>query len=85
MVRQAFNLLSPPVGCERLNGLDQAPVQPSPSLQQQAAVCHLVRQGMLKGIDLLGEEPRLVEKLGGLPVGQTVVQRCFGHVCNGLE
>ena len=34
MVRQAFDLLGPPLGRERLKGLDQARVQPPPPLQQ---------------------------------------------------
>ncbi len=37
MVRQAFHLLGRPVRRERLQGLDNARVQPPPPLQQQAA------------------------------------------------
>jgi hypothetical protein len=55
MVRQAFDLLGHPLGRERLEGLDKARVQRPPPLQQEAAVGHLVRQGMLEGVFLLGE------------------------------
>ena len=36
MVRQAFDLLGHPLGRERLKGLDNAPVQHPPPLQQEA-------------------------------------------------
>ena len=70
MVRQAFDLLGHPVGRERLEGLDNARVQHPPPLLQEAAVGHLLRQGMLEGIGRLGEEARLIEELGGLEVRQ---------------
>jgi hypothetical protein len=66
MVGQAFDLLDHPLGRQRLEGLDQAPVQPSPPLQQEAAVGHLVRQGMLEGINTVRKQARLIEKLGSL-------------------
>ena len=69
MVRQAFDVLGHPVGRQRLESLDNAPVQPPPPLQQETAVGHLVRQGMLEGVVRLGEQPRLVEELGGLEMG----------------
>jgi len=55
MVRQAFDLLGHPVRREHLEDLDKAHVQPPPPLQQETAVGHLVRQGMLEGAFLLGE------------------------------
>jgi hypothetical protein len=71
MMRQAFDLvrasprshLSSPVGHQHLDGLNQARVQPSSPLQQQAAVGHLVRQGMLEGVLRLREQARLIQKL----------------------
>ena len=66
VVRQAFDLLSPPLGRQRLKGLDNARVQEAPPLQQEAVVGHLVREGMLEGIDPLGDKARLVEELGRL-------------------
>ena len=85
MVRQAFDLLGHPVGRERLEGLDNARVQPPPPLQQEAAVGHLVRQGMLEGVFRLGEQPRLIQKLRRLQVCQAAVQRLFGHIRNGPQ
>ena len=85
MVRQAFDLLGHPVGRERLEGLDQARVQHPPPLQQEAAVGHLVRQGMLEGVFLLGEQAGLIQELRRLQVRQATVQRCLGQLRNGLE
>ena len=85
MVRQAFDLLGHPLGRQRLEGLDQARMQHPPPLQQEAAVGHLVRQGMLEGVFLLGEQAGLIQELRRLEVRQAAVQRCLGQVRNGLE
>ena len=85
MVRQAFDLLGHPLGRERLEGLDNARVQHPPPLQQQAAVGHLVRQGVLEGVFRLGEQAGLVQELRRLQVRQAAVQRRLGHVGNGLQ
>ena len=45
-----------------------------PPLQQEAAVSHLVRQGMREGVDRVREEPRLIEHLRVLEVRQTTMQ-----------
>ena len=50
MVRQAVDLLGRPLGRECFKSLDDAPVQRSPPLQQEATVGHLVRQGVLEGV-----------------------------------
>ena len=75
MVRQAFDLLGHPVPSERLQGLDDAGMQRPPPLLEQAAVGHLVGQGVLEGVLALGEEARLVEELGRLEVREAAVQR----------
>ena len=85
MVRQAFDLLGHPLGRQRLEGLDQARVQHPPPLQQEAAVGHLVRQGMLEGVFRLGEQAGLIQELRRLQVRQAAVQRRLGHVRNGLQ
>ena len=85
MVRQAFDLLGHPVPGERLQGLDNAGVQHPPPLLQQAAVGHLVGEGVLEGVLALGEEARLVEELGGLQVREAAVQRLLGQLGNGLQ
>ena len=85
MVRQAFDLLGHPVPGERLQGLDDAGMQHPPPLLQEAAVGHLVRQGVLEGVFVLGEQARLVEELGRLQVRQAAVQRRLGQLGNGLQ
>ena len=86
MVRQPFDLLGQPARApSALEGLDNARVQHPPPLLQQAAVGHLVRQGMLEGVVLLGEQAGLIQKLGRLQVRQAAVQRLLGQVGNGLQ
>ena len=72
---QAFDLLGHPLRRERLEGLDNARVQRPPPLQQEAAVGHLVRQGMLEGVFRLGEQAGLIQELRRLEVRQAAVQR----------
>ena len=83
MVRQAFDLLGHPVPSERLQGLDDAGMEHPPPLLQQAAIGHLVRQGVLEGVFVLGEEARLVQELRGLEVGEVAVQLGVRQVGNG--
>ena len=85
MVGQPFDLLGQPVGIERLDGLDDAGVQRPPPLLQQAAVGHLVGEGVLEGVFELGEEARLVEELGGLQVGEAQAERLLGQLGDGLQ
>jgi hypothetical protein len=44
-----------------------------------------VGEGVLEGAFALGEEPRLVEKLGGLQVGKATLERRLGQLSNGLQ
>jgi hypothetical protein len=85
MVRQPFDLLSDPLGRECLQGLDQARVQHPPPLQQEAAVGHLMRQGMREGVVRLREQAGLIQELRRLEVHQAVVQRRLGQVRNGPQ
>ena len=78
MVGQAFDLLGQAVGSEAFEGLDDAGVEHATALLQQTPIGHLVRQGVLEGVDLLGEEPRLVEELSRLQMGEAAVQRRLG-------
>src|SRR5262249_8348061 len=66
VVGQAFGLLSYPVPSESFQGPDDARMQRPPPLLEEAAVGHLVRQGVLEGVFQLGEEARLVQKLRSL-------------------
>ena len=84
MVRQAVHLFGQAVRGELLEGLDNAGMQHPPSLLEQTAVGHLVGQGVLEGEFALGEQPRLVEELGRLQVGQATLQVRLGQLGNGL-
>jgi len=68
MVRQAFDLLGHPLPGEDFKHLDNARVQDPPPLQQEAVVGYLVRQGVLEGVLLLGEQAGLIQKLRRLEV-----------------
>ena len=78
MMRQPFDLvraaprsaLGHPRRRVCFEGLDHARVQPPPPLQQETAVGHLVRQGVLEGIFALGEQAGLIQELGRLQVRQ---------------
>jgi hypothetical protein len=85
MVRQAFDLFGQAIPGERLEGLDDAGMQHAPSLLQEAAIGHLVSQGVLEGEFALGEKPRLIEKLSGLQMGQATMEHRLGHLGNGLH
>ena len=85
MVRQAFDLLDHPVGRERFEDLNNVRVQYPPLLQQETAVSYLVRQSMLEGVFLLGEQAGVIQELRRLHVCQTVVQCLLGHIRNGPQ
>ena len=78
MVRQPFDLLGYPLPGERLQGLDDAGMQHPPPLVEQAAIGHLVGEGVLEGVDVLGKEARLVEELRRLEVRQATMQAASG-------
>ena len=82
---QPLNLLGPPVGRQRLEGLHDAGVQDAPPLLQQAAVGHFVGEGVLESVFELGEETHLVEELGRLEVHETAMQHLLRHVGDGLQ
>jgi hypothetical protein len=63
---QAFDLLDYPVPGERLKGLDDPGMYHATPLLQETSVGDLMREGVLKRIFALGEQPCLIEKLGGL-------------------
>ena len=59
-------------------------MQPTPSLQKQTLVGHLLGEGVLEGVCGGWERPRL-EELGGLEVAEVRVEFCRSEVCHGLE
>ena len=44
-----------------------------------------MRQGMLEGVFLLGEQAGLIQELRRLQVCQATVQRLLGHIRNGPQ
>jgi hypothetical protein len=60
MVRQAFDLLDPSLGGQRLESLDQACVQPPPPLLEQTPIGHFVGQGVLEGVFVVGKQAGLI-------------------------
>jgi hypothetical protein len=85
MVGEAFDLFRQSVGIERLEGLDDARVQGTAPLLQEAPVSHLVGQRVLEQKLTLGKQPRLIDEFGGLQVRQPTMQRLLGHLRNGLQ
>ena len=85
MVRQPFHLVGEPVGLALFDGRHNAAMEQALPLAQQPPIGHLVRQGVLEGIDVLREQAGFVEELGGLQVRQAAVQRLVGLVGNGLQ
>src|SRR6266571_1253995 len=101
MVRQAFDLIwglpsgrkvlrprsrfGQAVRSETFEGFHNANVEYAPSLLEQAVVGDLMGEGVLEGIGMVGEEPRLVQELGGLEVRQGAVDRRLGQLSNGLQ
>ena len=85
MLGEPLDLLVQPIGIEPFEPCDDAGMEGSPPLLEQAAVGHLVSQGMLEGVDTFGEEVRLIEELGGLEVREATVQCLLGHLGNCLQ
>jgi hypothetical protein len=85
MVRQVFDLYDLLVPSTGFQGFDNASMQRTPPLVEEAAIGHLVRQGVFEGVDLLGHQARLVEQLGALEVHQALLQRRLGQLGNGLQ
>jgi hypothetical protein len=73
MVGETFDLLGQTVGIALFEGLDNARMQHPPPLQQEAAIGHLVCQGMLEGVLRLGKQAGLIEELGRLQARQAPV------------
>ena len=85
MLGQTFDLLGYPVRRGRLEGLHNLRVQDTPLFLQEAAVGHLVGQGMLEGVFTLGEQTRLVQKLSCLELRQATMQHLLRHPGDSVE
>ena len=84
-MRQPLHLVVPPVPRQGLQRLDNPGVQHAPPLLQQTAIRHLMGEGMLEGIGVLGKQAGLVEELCCLQMCQTTVQRLVGRVGDDLQ
>ena len=82
---ESIDVLGEAVGIERLDGLDDPGVEGAPPVLEQAAVRHLVGQGVLEGVLEVGKEASLVEKLAGLEGRETVPQDVLGNLRDRLE
>ena len=56
-----------------------------PPLVQQAAIGDLLGEGMLEGVDQLGKQTHLVQKLGILEMHEPLAERPFRKLHHGLE
>src|SRR5262249_12575768 len=75
MVREAFDVLTAPLGIECFQRLHNLGMQGSTSFLEQTGVGYLLGQGMLEGVYLVREEPRLIKQLCTLEVPQAPLQR----------
>ncbi len=66
MVRQALDLLGQPVPASASRASTMPGMQRPPPLLQEAAVGHLMGEGVLEGVLVLRKEARLVQELGRL-------------------
>ena len=78
MMGEPVDLVGEAVTREGFQRLHDLCMQHPPPLQEEAAIGHLVREGVLKGVLALGKEPGLVEELGRLEVGQAAMQVGLG-------
>jgi len=77
MVGQPFDLLGHLVRSKCLQGCNNTGMQYPPPFLQEAAIGHLVGQGVLEGVCAFGKELRLIEKLSRLKVCEAAVQDVF--------
>ena len=85
MVGQLLDVLGQPVGIEPLEGFDDPAIEGSPPILEQAAIGHVVSQGMLEGVLEVWEDPGLVQELCGLQAPERGVQVVVGGLGNRLQ
>jgi hypothetical protein len=66
MVGQPFDLLSQALGIQRFEGFDDTGVQGTTPVLQQTPRRHLMREGVLERVHVLGKQAGLVEELCSL-------------------
>ena len=75
MVGELLDLISQALGIQRLQGRDNLGMQHSPPLLEETAIGHLLGQGVLKGVDQLGKQIRLIQELGVLEMREAQAER----------
>src|SRR4029453_13195208 len=82
---EEFDLLDILAGSLAFEGFHDLAVQRPASSLQETAISYIEGERMLKLVLEIGEEPRLVQKLGGLKLAEAVAQGCLVHIGDGLE
>jgi hypothetical protein len=85
MVGQPLDVLDQAVAVDRLDRFEDPGVEDALAILEEAPVHDLVGQRMLEGVLGLGEEPRLVEKLGRLKAGQAGAELFLRQIGDGEE
>ena len=85
MVREELDVLDEAVGVRALDRVHDGRVQRAPSLGEHAAVRDLVRERVLERVLEIGVEPRLVEKLRGLQLGERLPELVVPQVRHRFE
>ncbi len=80
MVREPLDLLAEAIAMEHLDRVHETCVKIATPLLQEASVRDLVRERVLERVLEIREQPRLVEQLGGLQVGEPAPQLFFSEV-----
>ena len=85
MVGEPFNVLAQPVLIEAFDGADDPGIEVAAPVVEEAPVGHLMRERVLEGVLEVGEQARLVKKLGRLKVTQPATERLLVLVRDRLE
>src|SRR5262249_47416645 len=72
VVGELLDVFGEAVSRELGDGFDDLGVEHTSPLLEQTTVGYLVGEGVLEGVFTLGEEPRLIEKLGRLQAGKAM-------------
>ena len=83
--RQPIGVFGEAVSIPGLDPLHHAAMQGPTPLLKQAAVRHLVREGVLECVFEIGEKSGLVQELGGLEPAEALAQGFLALVCDRLE
>ena len=82
---EALDLLGEPIAVETLHGLGDPSVEVTAPAREEAPIGHLMGERVLERVLEVGEEARLVDKLGRLKVSQLTTERLLVLVRDSLE